>query len=62
MMLIMRGMIVMATVSPDDITSLVGGRIDNERTIDMLTDLTCSIFLRGEGIPSLKQLAAVAAS
>jgi TetR/AcrR family transcriptional regulator len=62
MLLIMRGMIVMATVSPDDITSLVGGRIDNERTIDMLTDLTCSIFLRGEGIPSLKQIAAVAAS
>lgn len=62
MLMILRGFVIMATVSPDDITSLVGGRIDNERTIDMLTDLTCNIFLRGEGIPALKQLAAVASS
>jgi TetR/AcrR family transcriptional regulator len=62
MLLIMRGFVIMATVSPDDIVSLVGGRIDNERTIDLLTDLICNLFLRGEGIPALKQIAAVASS
>lgn len=62
MLLILRGLVVMATVSPDDIVSLIGGRIDNERTIDMLTDFACNVFLRGEGIPALKQIAAVAAS
>lgn len=62
MLLILRGIIVMAAVSPDDIVSLIGGRIDNERTIDMLTDLACNLFLRGEGIPALKQIAAVASS
>ena len=62
MLLVLRGLIVMATVAPDDIVSLIGGRIDNERTIDMLTDLVCNLFLRGEGIPALKQITAVAAS
>jgi hypothetical protein len=62
MLMILRGFAIMVAVSPDDITSVMGGRIDNERTIDMLTDLVCNIFLRGEGIPALKHIAAVAAS
>jgi len=59
MLLVLRGFMLMASVAPDEITSLTGGRIDNERTIELMVDLIVNIFLHGEGIPALRQLSAV---
>jgi TetR/AcrR family transcriptional regulator len=54
MMLVLRGIMVMAAVMPDNITSITGGRIDSPRTIDVLTDLLANIFVRGEGTLALR--------
>ncbi len=59
MLLVLRGIMLLAAVAPDEITSIVGGRIDSQKTIDVLTDLVVNLFLKGEGTPALRQLVAV---
>jgi TetR/AcrR family transcriptional regulator len=55
MMLILRGILLMAALAPEDITSLVGGKIDSQRTIDVLTDFIVNLFMKGEGTSALRQ-------
>lgn len=59
MLLVLRGIMLLAAVAPDEITSIVGGRIDSQKTIDVLTDLVVNLFIKGEGTPALRQLVAV---
>lgn len=61
MLLILRGIMLLAAVAPDEVTSIVGGRIDNQRTIDILTDLIVNLFIKGEGTQALRHLVAVPA-
>jgi len=59
MMLILRGILLMAALAPEDITSLLGGKIDSHRTIDVLTDFIVNLFMKGEGTSALRQPTAV---
>lgn len=59
MLLILRGIMLLAAVAPDEITSIIGGRIDSQKTIEVLTDLVVNLFIKGEGTPALRQLVAV---
>ena len=59
MLLILRGIMLLGAVAPDEITSIVGGRIDSQKTIEVLTDLVVNLFMKGEGTTALRHLAVV---
>jgi len=61
MLLILRGIMLLTSVAPEEVTSIVGGRIDSQRTVDILTDLIVNLFIKGEGTQALRHLVAVPA-
>jgi AcrR family transcriptional regulator len=54
-LLVLRGIMVLSAVAPDEITSIIESRLDSPRTIDVLVDFVVNLFLRGQGTPALER-------
>lgn len=59
MLLILRGIMLLAAVSPDQITAITGSKIDSPKTMDTIVDLLVNLFTKGHGTSALRNLAAV---
>jgi AcrR family transcriptional regulator len=49
MLLVLRGILLLVAVAPDDVTALVGGPIDGDQTVGKLTDLVVNLFITDHG-------------
>ncbi len=49
MLLIMHSLQVMASLAPEEIAPIVGGRLDSKRSIDLLVDFIVNVLLHGRG-------------
>lgn len=48
-LLLLRSLMLTVAVAPDEVTSILGGRIDSSKTIDFLTGLVVNLFMKGKG-------------